>query len=86
MKPKLIEKAKIRKDIDGYILYVPGGQPILLNESANYILSLCDGKKSIGCITKSLLEEYEIPQDTAEKDIKSFLKIFETSSIIKYLD
>jgi hypothetical protein len=86
MKPKIIEKAKTRKDIDGYLLYIPGGQPILLNESANYILSLCDGEKSIEDISKSLSKEYDISQGIAKRDIYSLLEVFEKSRIIRYID
>jgi hypothetical protein len=81
-KPKLLEGVRMRKDLDGYLLYYPRNHMYLINEVGYDILSNCNGKNTIENISNFLLDKYSIDKKKAEDDIDSFLKKFE--SLIKY--
>ncbi|MBD3360188.1 PqqD family peptide modification chaperone [Candidatus Peregrinibacteria bacterium] len=83
-KPKINEKVKLRKDLDGYLMYIPGNVPMLINDTGNCILSLCDGSRTKKEIENCIVKKYNISEELAGKDIDNFLKVFEKSEIITY--
>lgn len=54
-----------------------------LNETATRIWELIDGKNSIKDIIARILDEYEITQEQAEKEVVSFIKKLEEKNLVK---
>lgn len=54
-----------------------------LNESGTYIWNKLDGKTTLEQIATELTKEYSIPNDKAEKDIKSLINDLEKADCIK---
>jgi len=77
MKPKISEKVRMRKDLDGYLIYYPRGHIYLVNEIGYEILSLCNGENTIDDISTFLSNKYKIDKSKAYNDVKKFLKKFE---------
>lgn len=44
-----------------------------LNESGAFIWELIDGQRNVGEVINTLTEEYDIDQNSAEKDVFSFI-------------
>lgn len=80
--PKLLKGVRMRKDLEGYLLYYPRNNIFLLNEVAYDILSLCDESNTIEDISNYLSEKYEIDKNKALEDVNYFIKKFET--LIQY--
>lgn len=49
----------------------------LADETSIYIWELTDGKKTVGEIYKMVLEEFDVPQKVAKKDLFRFLEKLE---------
>ena len=75
MKPKLSSKIKMRKDLDGYILYHTSGFTMLINQTSYDILNLCDGNNSMKDITKELSIRYDTEIKTIENDVIEIIDI-----------
>ncbi len=82
-KPKLSNKIRIRKDLDGYLMYQPGRGLTILNQIGYEIISKCDGKNTIDDITNYISLKYNESTKTVEKDIKEFIEKFELLKIIE---
>lgn len=53
-----------------------------LNEIAFFVLEQVKKGKSRGEILKSLIENYDVSEDKAEKDLESFLKLIKSKKLI----
>ncbi len=85
-KPKLSDKIKIRKDLDGYLMYQPGRGLTLLNQVGYEIVSRCNGDKTINEIATSISKKYNMDIRTIEKDVKEFVEKFEMIKVINYIE
>ncbi len=54
-----------------------------LNETGTRIWELIDGKRSVGEIIAKILEEYEIGEKEAEKEVVSFINKLSRKNLIK---
>lgn len=84
-----IKKDVIKRDIAGDVILVPVGKSVydsnglfVLNELASFIWDLLPQAESQEDIVKAVLEEYEVEEDVAEKDITQFLEKLKTMDII----
>ena len=75
-KPKLWEYLKIRRDLDGYIVYHPVFPILYVNDIGREILKYCDGKNTVEDIICKISDKYNIEFKKAEEDIKQFLEKF----------
>jgi len=73
--PKLSTKARMRKDLDGYILYYSAGHvTLMLNSIAYYILTLCNGENSCDDIIDLISEDYNTDAETIRQDVLNLLE------------
>ena len=72
-KPRLWKYLKIRRDLDGYIVYHPVFPILYINDIGREILKYCNGKNTIENIICKISEKYNIESKKAELDIESFL-------------
>ena len=72
-KPKLWEYLKIRKDLDGHIVYHPVFPILYINDTGAEILKYCNGKNTIEDIAYKISEKYNIESKKVKSDIESFL-------------
>lgn len=82
-KPKLSDKIKIRKDLDGYLMYQPGRGLTLLNQIGYEIISRCDGNNTTNEISGSISRKYDANIEIVEKDVKEFIEKFELLGIVE---
>jgi hypothetical protein len=54
-----------------------------LNETGAFIWELIDGKRTLNEIIQVLISEYDIPEDTAIKDVFEFVQNLENYLIIE---
>ncbi|MCZ7402094.1 MAG: PqqD family protein [Candidatus Methanoperedens sp.] len=83
-KPILSKKAKIRKDLEGYILYYPGTGLILLNTTAYEIVSKCNGNYTFDEIISFISKKYGVQIEVVYKDVKAFFINLEQLNILTY--
>jgi hypothetical protein len=81
-KPVLSKKAKIRKDLDGYILYHPGKGLILLNSTAYEIVSKCNGNYTLEEIINLISKKYGVQIEVVRKDATAFLTNLEQLNLL----
>lgn len=60
-----------------------GKQVHKLNEVASYIWSLCDGTNSLEVIKDSLINEYQIDEAEAQKDLMEFITEMKNKKLIE---
>lgn len=80
--PKLLDLIRMRKDLDGYLLYIPGDKSLLLNQVGYEILALCNGDNSMDSIINTISTRYGAEREIARKDVTTFLKTFERIKIL----
>ncbi|MHA1660243.1 MAG: PqqD family protein [Promethearchaeota archaeon] len=80
---RLRDSVRVRKDLDGYIVYNKGRNYFIINPLSYDILSCCDGQHEMEDIVKYISKEYSISLDVVEKDIQEFLKLAEKSGILE---
>lgn len=80
----------ILRDIAGDSILIPIGQEvanfngvITLNESAVYLWEQLKEEKSKEDLVCSLIKEYEIGRELAEKDVDNFIDTIETHNMIE---
>lgn len=72
-KPKLLPEVKIRKDLQGHLIYYPSTRLYFTNSMGNLILQKCDGKSTVKNIAEIISDKYNLDYNSVEKDIKDFL-------------
>lgn len=80
---KLSSKVRIRKDLDGYVLYRSNGLTLLLNPTAYETLSACNGKNSPTDIAGLLSNKYNVDREIAEKNVIEFLEHFKKMGMLE---
>jgi hypothetical protein len=73
-KYKLIPNTLIRKDLHGYLVYVPGAPLLFLNKTANDIFHLIKKNKNKQEIVNFISKKYKKNKTIVEKDVTNFLK------------
>jgi len=81
-KPKLWEHLKIRKDLDGYIIYHPLAPVLYVNEVGGEIIKYCNGHNTLDSISHEIAKKYKINENKIKSDIEKFL--LELGDFIKY--
>lgn len=70
-----LNKIKIRKDIEGYLVYYPERKGLFLINQIGYdILSLCDGINSPDKIIDIISKKYDTDRKIIEKDVLEFIE------------
>lgn len=84
-----IEKNFILREIAGDYIIVPAGQTaqefnglITVNELGAFIWNKLQEETTTEQIVKSILEEYEVDEETAVTDTKEFLELLTTHGIL----
>jgi radical SAM protein with 4Fe4S-binding SPASM domain len=72
-KPVLLPDVRIRKDLEGYLIYYPNIRLYFTNNIGNEILQMCDGETNTESIVKSISKRYNLDYNSVEKDTKNFL-------------
>ncbi len=70
------------EDDEGLIYNPKTGEMKILNETACFMYSLLDGKKSKEDIVDKLINEYDIEKEIAIKDVENFLKDLSEKKLI----
>ncbi len=84
MKPKLREGLYIREIKDEKALYdKETGTVHFLNHTAAFIAELCDGHHTTNDIVTELLKKYDVPHETAVKDVETVLNNLEENEIVE---
>ena len=85
----IIKKELIKREIAGDTILVPVGKTVLesnglfmLNELAAFIWDLLPNADSEEDICKAVLEQYEVEEEDARKDVKEFLEKLRELGII----
>ena len=80
----------VTRDIDGELFLLPLIRTrdeinalFTLSEMASKIWDMVDGKRSVDQIKKKVLKEYNVEEETIEKDLKNFIKDAKEINIIK---
>ena len=59
---------------EGGLVVLPGKAEVkVLNPTGVHIFSLLDGEHSLEEIARSIFEEYEVPMDSARRDVQEFV-------------
>lgn len=84
-----IKKDFIMREIDGEYLLIPANATALefngiitVNEVGAFIwnqLETCDSKDTL---VQAILQEYDVDEDTASKDLEEFLAVFQKANLI----
>jgi hypothetical protein len=84
-----IKKELIKREIAGDTILVPVGSAVLdsnglfvLNELGAFIWDLLPNVDSEEAICNSVLEQYDVSEDTAKQDVAAFLKKLQELGII----
>jgi pyrroloquinoline quinone biosynthesis protein D len=69
-RPRLAAQVRLQSDkvTDDPVLLFPEGV-LVLNETADAVLRLCDGRNTIGAIMEMLANEYEVERAEIERDV-----------------
>lgn len=71
--PKLHEDVLLRKEDFGLLVFNPKTDTVLqTNLVGAEIISHCDGRRSISEISKLIADIFEIEEEVASKDVKTF--------------
>lgn len=75
-----IKKELVKRDVAGDTILVPVGKTVydsnglfILNEQAVFLWDRLETARSEEELLAAVLEEYEVAEDTAKKDIRTFL-------------
>jgi hypothetical protein len=85
LKGMIVETKALKQREEGPFLVVmsEGLQLSYLNSTAKDIYLRFDGVKSIGDICASLLEDYDVTEETLNADIVSIVRDFQWQSLIR---
>lgn len=85
----IIKKELIKREIAGDTILVPVGRTVLdsnglfvLNELGAFIWDLLPDADSVQDISNAVLAQYEVPEETAQKDVSEFLEKLRSMDII----
>ena len=85
----IIKKELIKRQIAGDTVLVPVGKTVyesnglfVLNELGNFIWDLLPQAQSKEAVLETVLAEYEVDRETAEKDITEFFSKLEQLGIL----
>ena len=82
-RPVLSENVLIFKAGGKCIVVHPDSEEqYVLNETASYILSMCNGGRSIREIMQGLLSNFDIDEDTAQRDVRSVIRQFSLLRVV----
>lgn len=73
VKYKLIDNTLIRKDVQGYLVYLPGAPLLFLNETGYYIFHLIKKNKSEQEIINFISKKFKINKTIVKRDVTNFL-------------
>jgi pyrroloquinoline quinone biosynthesis protein D len=81
-KPRLANKARLKWDAvrEKHLLLFPEGL-LILNETAQEVLALCDGQRDVGQIVNLLAEKYH--NDAIGQDVKGILERLAEKNLVK---
>ena len=84
-----IKKELVKRDIAGDIVLVPVGKAVydsnglfVLNGAGAFLWDRLESAESEADLLAAMLDEYEVPADTARGDIREFLETLRTMGII----
>lgn len=78
-------KCKIRKENQGFIVYIPSAGPLWFNETAMDVLNLISESSNVESIISALTSKYDNTKnvDDIRKDIEKTLTILEMTECIQ---
>ena len=56
---------------------------VAMNETGEFLFELLQTKQTEETLVKALLDNYEIDAQTAEEDVKAFLKVLEENNLLE---
>ncbi len=78
---------KLQKNLalseSGFAFHSSTGDTFILNDSANFILHLIQTGKNEDEILNSMIDEFEVEKNTAEKDLKDFISQIKNFNLIE---
>ena len=84
-----VKKELIKREIAGDVILVPVGKSVLednglyaLNELGAFIWDVLPDVESVDEIISKVLEEYDVEEDVARKDVNDFLEKMKTLNIL----
>ena len=80
---RIIEGAMYETVADETVIYAPGGNLYILNESAGLILRSVLNQGSPCEVTKTLLAEFDVNEQTVVADVDKFLSFLVSSGIVE---
>lgn len=84
MKPKLRQDIYIRAIKDEKAVYDKHTDSVhFLNQTASFIIELCDGSHTKEDMVSRLLEKYDVPKETADKDVENILKALHENNVLE---
>ena len=85
MNPKMVDDLYIRELDDEKVVYDrENGRVHFMNQTATFILDLCDGKHSREEIIEGLLDSFDVERKQAEEDVDSTLKDMADKQILRF--
>ena len=85
-----IKNGFMLKEVAGTNIVVPIGENtvdfnamITLNETGAFLWKQLEEEKSVEDLVKSMTSEYDVDNDTAEKDIAKFIEIIRSAGLLK---
>jgi hypothetical protein len=84
-KISLCDGVRVRKELNGYLLYLPGKGEYLINETGNIIIQLLTktSKMSVKKLKEKLSKIYKISPSKLSPDVNRFIKILIKIGAIK---
>ena len=74
-RPQRLNTAEGKDLGDEYMFYDASGEQVhVLNGIAREIYLLCDGEHSVADLVKSIVDRYEVDEETASRDIGDLLQ------------
>ncbi len=84
MKPKLKQNMYVRDIKDEIAVYDEHtGHVHFLNQTAAFILELCNGTNTKNDIVAKMEEKYEVANEVAEKDVEDVLKNLRENNMLE---
>ncbi|HEY5233573.1 MAG TPA: pyrroloquinoline quinone biosynthesis peptide chaperone PqqD [Verrucomicrobiae bacterium] len=82
-KPRLAGKARLKWDAvrEKHLLLYPEGV-LVLNKTAHDVIALCDGRRAVAEIVKTLASQYATEANTIDGDVKEILQRLAEKSFV----
>ncbi len=85
--PVLVESLVARTIGEETVILNQSGDKLhTLNETGSFIWSLIDGRRSLGDIYARMKDEYDLPADGAESELKAFVRELAERGIVRIGD